>query len=1006
MTNIDSKINALDQQIRAIEDRIKAKVESIAEAYEILFNQAEGSTEDMKEVFNAYFQEIKETTSKENEAIIKLYEQRSKIIEATLKNIENRTEEFGKTTTQIIRKNFEEQKKFIEENVKDEKRRNELLLGIQKEFDKKMIDQFKKTLAGENQTVFEKLNERFAEEIQLYEQGSEEAIAIQKAYNRKRAKLFLDQSQQLVSAISNLVNAGEAQLKEIEDTWGVTNQAAHDYGKAVGLNADQIRRLHDEQISWMSDNDITEQFNIGADEMFKLMGSYNQQLGRAVALTNEAKINLVSMRNVIGEEQAIKFTTNLDKFGLDVDATKDLVEGIVGDARRSGIVLSNLTQNVADNLYLAQQYTFEDGIEGLVRMAEKATAVKWNMEQTAAFAEKVNNVEGAIKTGAQLSVLGGPFAQFSNPMGMLYESLNDMEGLQDRMFAMFGSLGEWNQEKGMLDISAFDKQRIRAAASAMGLNYADVINNVNQQARRNVVMDQIKGYGLDENTTELIANTAQIDRETGRAYVNYEGKKIFANEIGGRSDKDKILDYLEKQANSSDENLRDIAHNTLGAKEMVEAVEKEFVTDRADFFRSIGISKEGVAETHEKIMYAKYGLDKVNQVLSVILGVVQAIATVSAFRGMFGGGAGRGIGTGGTGGITSGKATGVGFGKVGTFSNGKTLIGQYGSAQSARRAITTSNITNKGMGASMIGLLGGTMLNSWSENERAKGNVEKADKLEEAGGAINGLSMGAMLGGQFGGLPGMLIGGAVGLIGGLVTSHNKQAKRETEAMREYNIEREKERIDEDIEDAKYEFYTKTGIMLKGDYSSTQIRRWMNGRHIFGSSDYNALTSGGDSDIIQQIPLYLEKGGVLTEGSSHAEGGMDVVDNKTGKVVAQVEAEEGVVDKDTMAIFGSTENLVNYAMKGINQTNETVHAIHNNPATEVIAKNNSTNNSLNVSGSADVNVGGLIQVMMANGQMYEIEKDPGAMRQLGDNVMKHIMLANNQIFNKSEFYRKW
>ena len=64
--------------------------------------------------------------------------------------------------------------------------------------------------------------------------------------------------------------------------------------------------------------------------------------------------------------------SNLDKFGLDVDAAKELVEGIVGDARRRGIVLSNLTQNVADNLHLAQQYTFEDGIEGLVKMAEKA----------------------------------------------------------------------------------------------------------------------------------------------------------------------------------------------------------------------------------------------------------------------------------------------------------------------------------------------------------------------------------------------------------------------------------------------------------------------------------------------------------------------------------------------------------------------------------------------------------------------------------------------------------
>lgn len=1002
MTNIDSKINALDQQIRAIEDRIKAKVESIAETYEILFNEAEGSTEDMKELYNAYFQEIKETTSKENEAIVKLYEQRSKIIETTLKNIENRTDEFGKTTTQIIRKNFEEQKKFIEENVKDEKRRNELLLGIQKEFDKKMIDQFKKTLAGENQTVFEKLNERFAEEIQLYEKGSEEAIAIQKAYNRKRAKLFLDQSQQLVSAISNLVNAGEAQLKEIEETWGVTNQAAHDYGKAVGLNADQIRRMHDEQISWMSDNDITKQFNIGADEMFKLMGSYNQQLGRAVALTNEAKINLVSMRNVIGEEQAIKFTTNLDKFGLDVDATKDLVEGIVGDARRSGIVLSNLTQNVADNLYLAQQYTFEDGIEGLVRMAEKATAVKWNMEQTAAFAEKVNNVEGAIKTGAQLSVLGGPFAQFSNPMGMLYESLNDMEGLQDRMFAMFGSLGEWNQEKGMLDISAFDKQRIRAAASAMGLNYGEVINNVNQQARRNVVMDQIKGYGLDENTTELIANTAQIDRETGRAYVMYNDEKVFANEIGGRGDKNKILEYLQTQANSSDENLRDIAHNTLGAKEMIEAVEKEFVTDRADFFRSIGISKEGVAETHEKIMYAKYGLDKVNQVLSVILGVVQAIAAVSAFRGMFGGGAGSGLGAG-----ARGTAGGVGMNTVAknTSTLGRMKNGLSKTWQSTKTGM--GNFMRNGGAAMTVAVgshIGAGYMEAQADRLREKGLYDDADKVNVGAGALSGLGTGAALGATIGSVipvigtvVGGIVGGIIGGISGAIGGEKENTVYEMQRKRDEATKKEEEKLNEAVASKKNEFYFKTGLQLKGDYTPEFIESLMNGKSGLSTVAQNLLYSNGDGEVWEQMRPRYAKGGVLI-GPTHAEGGMNVINNQTGEIIAEVEGNEGIVPKNIMEKFGTVDNLINNAMKPLQPMGETLQVEH--------ANNTSINSSLNVGGSANVNVGGSIQLSMPGGQTYKIADDPAAMRMIGDNVMRHIMTANQQIFNKSEFYRKW
>ena len=462
-----ANINSFNKTIGELEEKI-ARLNSFYEEQARIL-EANRDSANYSSIQSQSYREEEQLTKELGGSLEVFMKKISDITNRGLEDIEDRLEKHNLEKDELLKKDYETEKKFIEDRVKDEEQKRKLLLALDKEYNKKVEDLekteyekrknlIKSSLAGENQTVFEQLNERFEKEKEEYEKHGLDTLELEKAYNKKRAKLFLNQSQQLVGAISNLVNAGEAQLKEIEETWGVTNQAAHDYGRAVGYNADQIKRLHDETVSWMSDNDITKQFNIGADEMFKLMGSYNQQLGRAVALTNDAKINLVSMRNVIGEEQAIKFTTNLDKFGLDVDATKDLVEGIVGDARRSGIVLSNLTQNVADNLYLAQQYTFEDGIEGLVRMAEKATAVKWNMEQTAAFAEKVNNVEGAIKTGAQLSVLGGPFAQFSNPMGMLYESLNDMEGLQDRMFAMFGSLGEWNQEKGMLDISAFDKQ--------------------------------------------------------------------------------------------------------------------------------------------------------------------------------------------------------------------------------------------------------------------------------------------------------------------------------------------------------------------------------------------------------------------------------------------------------------------------------------------------------------------------------------------------------------------
>lgn len=973
--DIKSQIDEIDAKIADYKSQIDSKVEEIYENHEHIFELLKGDLELLGQQYKKYYEEIRKKTEKENEAIIRLYEQRNKI---------------------------------IEEDIKDEKKRNEL----QKEFDKEKIDQLKKTLAYENLTIFEQLNMRFENEKKEYKKHELDTLELEKAYNKKRRQLFLQQSQQLVGAISNLVNAGEAQVKDIADSWAVINQGAHDYGRVVGLTASQIQNLNEKTLSFWSDNDITYKFNVGLDEFYKIMGAYNKELGRAVALTNDSMLNLVSMKNVLGEEQAIKFTANLDKFGLDVDAAKELVEGIVGDARRSGIVLSNLTQNVADNLHLAQQYTFEDGIEGLVKMAEKASAVKWNMQQTAAFAEKVNNIEGAIKTGAQLSVLGGPFAQFSNPMGMLYESLNDMEGLQDRIFAMFGSLGEWNQEKGMLDVSAFNKQRIRAAASAMGLNYGDVMNTVQSQARRNVVIEQIKNYGLDENTTELIANTAQIDRETGRAYVNYEGKKIFANEIRGHKDKDKILKYLETQANSQNENLRDIAQNTLGAKELIDAAVKEVMVDKADMVEYMGVTKNSLQDAVYAIEASKAVLNQINIVLNGIQSIVGVIAATSAFKGVFGGGMGnagaRGLGGArGFGGNT--MINGGTFGKLGSYSNAKNIVERYGSAKAARGAIRRANLkagaTGLGIGALGIGgMVTGHLMSAQSQRLRDEGNHKDADNVNLAGGALSGAMSGAAMGAMFGPW-GVLIGGVVGGIGGGVMSaiqnneYKKEEKRRKDAeWVEKAVAEKDEKKQKEINDLKEEFYEKTGLELKGDYTEEFIKTLFKGKDQLSHTHRNTLEANGDIDVWNNLHPYSFAAGGILKGSSHAEGGMNVVDNKTGSLVAEIEGDEGIIPKNIMKKFGTVGNLINKAMRPLQPMGEIMSVDANN--------NTYLNSSLNVGGSASVNVGGSIQLSMPNGQNYNIAEDPAAMRMIGDNVMRHIMSANQQIFNKAEFYRKW
>lgn len=869
-------------------------------------------------------------------------------------------------------------------SIKKRRKKLEESLMTEEELLDKHYEENIKILEG-NEKALKKLNEKYNKDK---EELTKKHLEEEKKIREQTVQNFQSGWNTLTMGFNQLMGIAKKVERDITDSYGKADQEATNYGRAIGMTSDKVAELRGNVANFMVDTNMAIKYNLRTDEMIKLMSDYTRGLGRAVGLTHQQMENVAQLNLLMGSDKAVKFTAAFDKFGIGIDAAAQIAENMFNDANRKGISFEQISENFLNNIELAQQYTFENGIEGLKKMAESATTVKWNMQQTAAFADKVSNIEGAIKTSAQLSVLGGPFAQFSNPMGMLYESLNNLEGLQDRIFAMFGKLGEWNTEKGMVDISVFNKQRIKAAAEAMGLNYGDIINTVNQQARRGKVLDNIKNLGFDKDTQELIANTAQLDKN-GEAYVTIDGEKKYVK--NGLTDDDKSK--LVAKSKSDSETLKDIAINSKSLLEHQQAVEKQRLNLLTQFYNNTGIGEkmDGYYEllaNLQKYLLIIQGATLVIQGLVAAKNMLGGLGQMLGYRGGMGGAL---LGPGGASGVI-GKSNntlmmGGNFGKLGTFSNGKALITKYGSASSARNSIRWNNAA-KGLGiASMVGSMGFGMLES---NARNKGDHEKADKYAEYQGAATGVGMASLISSN----PVTL---ALGGLLGLAYSHNNNAIAEARRNKEQDIAQEKEMRAEEKEQAKRRFYEKTGIWLNGDYSVAQIERWMTGSHVMGTSDYEILRENGDENMINNIPRYMKNGGVLDKGSTHSEGGMNVVDNRTGEIIAEVEKNEGIVPVKIMEKFGTVDNLINNAMKPLQPMGEQLQISHNNP---------NINHSLSIGGLANVNVEGAIQIQTTNGQTYNITEDPIAMKQIGDNIMKHIMLANDRIFNKNEYYRKW
>jgi hypothetical protein len=169
---------------------------------------------------------------------------------------------------------------------------------------------------------------------------------------------------------------------------------------------------------------------------------------------------------LVGPEMMSQITTGYDKLGISMKSAGKAVGKLFKEAGEYGINFQLYSKNFANNLAMAQTYTFRNGVDGLKEMARKATEIRQDMQQVARFADKVGTVTGAVETAARLQVLGGSFTAMANPLAMLNESLTDMNGLQDRLTEMTKGAATYNSATHQIDIDPLTRMRIKAAAEA------------------------------------------------------------------------------------------------------------------------------------------------------------------------------------------------------------------------------------------------------------------------------------------------------------------------------------------------------------------------------------------------------------------------------------------------------------------------------------------------------------------------------------------------------------
>lgn len=380
---------------------------------------------------------------------------------------------------------------------------------------------------------------------------------------QKVAQTRLEQAHKIISQVNEFTRKTDEYIKK-------QDKAIRGFQTDRGMSSTQNVTFE----KWMlGQGESFAKFNKTIEDVLKMQSSYTEQSGRAVNFSENDNLQSLAVGRLVGDESLINFQSQMQLFNHSVSESADIMYEMYKDINKMGLSQKKVTKDVLANLKLANKYDFKNGTKGFIELAKWAENARFNLSSLGNMIEKTQSggLEGVITQSAKLQVLGGNFARYADPLGMLNDSLSDPEAYAKRILNMFKGTGKLDRRTGETEFNKTDHIRIRAAADALGISVEDAKNMIREDNKKSVVKSQMRSSTLLKEQQDAVANKAQRDEKTGKWYVNtINGGRIDV------SDDQKLKENLDNiVSDNKDEAAVQYAQSTLSFVEKIEATTKQ-----------------------------------------------------------------------------------------------------------------------------------------------------------------------------------------------------------------------------------------------------------------------------------------------------------------------------------------------------------------------------------------------------------------------------------------------
>jgi hypothetical protein len=476
-----------------------------------------------------------ERTKKEAE----LREQIAEAVKESTKNLQSYAD-----VQKTIAKNYKLMKELAEETARNEAKINELLKksgGI-------LTDEIK---------VLQKINEQNRQQYALY-QGINKELS-------KTKSLFKSIGGSILDGAKALKNEFIPSLSEIFQKFLAIDHLAHQTANTLGFQGTKFKLMAD-NLSVTREEFAAMGFDI--ESAYKAQSAMADATGRQVMLTKQASKAMAETARITGMEveELAGMTGEMELFGLGAQQATSMILQMSQEASDMGLNSGQVIKKFQQNLGLLNKLNFKAGVKGLKEMAKFSEKYKIDMQDVASVADKVFRPEGAIEAAAQLQVLGGDLAALGDPFTLMYKARNSPEELAKSLTKAATASATFNEKTGEFEVNAYELDRLREAAQALGMDYSKLVETAKQGAKVEKFEGLLSGKGLDKDTMDALTGAAEMG-ENG-AFVTIEGnpkllKDLTASEAALFVNQKKSQAELAQQAMSVQNNFDAIKNQIM-----------------------------------------------------------------------------------------------------------------------------------------------------------------------------------------------------------------------------------------------------------------------------------------------------------------------------------------------------------------------------------------------------------------------------------------------------------